>query len=121
MFSRGKFTTYNEVVKRVNYQLTSNFFTLEEFQNLPKRKAYKVIKLIAKINDFNFTNSELKDITFILLNLNRKTKDVKKINVFFGFNIELSNEEKQTIFVFIKKLFSFIFTYRLNREKVYLN
>lgn len=48
--------------KRVNRQLVANFFTIAEFKELSDRHAFKVIKLISKIENVKLTKSEIKEI-----------------------------------------------------------
>ena len=71
---------YKAIIKRLNFQLTKNFFTLDEFSNLSFRDAYKVIKLISKINKIKLRRKEIKEITGLILNIAlQKRTSVKQV------------------------------------------
>ena len=107
----------SKLIKQINYRLNSNFFTLEEFLNLKKRKAIKVIKLIAKMENQKVSRKEAIQIIDELHSLNTKKANINSISNFFNVVIEtietiLNNKYD------LEKENSFIFHYRLEREKV---
>ena len=68
MFRTRKQTTLDVKVleKRINRQLVANFFTIQEFKELTERQAYKVIKLISKIEGIALTKKEIKEVVLFI-------------------------------------------------------
>ena len=52
MFSKNSKNnmSYKDITKKIDYQLTCNFFSFDEFFELNFRNKFKIIKLISKIN-----------------------------------------------------------------------
>lgn len=121
--NKTKKISYLHILKKVNYKLTSNFFSLEEFSQLKFRRAYKVIKLIAKINNIKLNRHQLKSITKeiqILPIAKPKTNDqIQTISSLFNWNLFLNPRIKSTFATLINYLVSYIFIFRLNRQKIF--
>ena len=98
---------WKDVIKRINYQLTSNFFSLKDFKLLSNFQSRRVIKLIAKQNKIKLTRSEIKQLIILIKNI-----EYHKIVIQNKFNL-------------LEKIFNFSFadfvvtkhTYKLNFNK----
>lgn len=103
------------LTKRINRQLEKNFFTIEEFKTLTNRQAFKVIKLIARIERISLTRKEIKDIVSFIKNEFRKTDDLQATSLLWGFVINHIEEIKQEKFELQEETSSRIFNYRFGR------
>lgn len=74
--------------KRINRQLFANFFTIEEFKNLSNRKAYKVIKIISKIENIQLKRFEIKAIVNFIKSDFESKKDIQATSMLWNFVID---------------------------------
>lgn len=113
---------YKEIIKCLNFQLTKNFFTLDEFSNLSFRNAYKVIKLISKINKIKLKRKEIKHITSLILNIAiRKTTTIQQIEIIsplFKWKVNFIQNTISSIVIFTQYVISYIFIFRIERKKI---
>ena len=113
---------YKAIIKRLNFQLTKNFFTLDEFSNLSFRDAYKVIKLISKINKIKLRRKEIKEITGLILNIafqkRTSVKQVATISPLFKWNLDFISNSVSAVRVFVQYVISYIFIFRIERKKI---
>jgi len=113
---------YKAIIKRLNFQLTKNFFTLDEFSNLSFRDAYKVIKLISKINKIKLRRKEIKEITGLILNIafqkRTSVKQVATISPLFKWNLDFISNTVSAVRVFVQYVISYIFIFRIERKKI---
>ncbi len=115
-----------EFIKKINWQLLSNFYTLDTLLSSSKRKDIQAIRLIAKLNYIKISKKEAKEVLSSL----KLIKSEKKINIdsinvvqkLFEF-ASLIKESIREVLVFgiLDKLLSFMFNYRSHREKVWRN
>ncbi len=124
MFGINKTKTLvkKDIIKKINYQLTNNFFSIQEFIELPFKKAYKVVKLISKINHLQLSRTEIKLITnqmkTIIIKKEMNNEQVESISTFFNWKISIAKTEKTKVAIFFEYLISYLFIFRLHRKKI---
>ena len=101
-----------QILKRINYLLKSVNLSLNLVQSLKWRKAYKLLKKAAKINDnFDLPNSELKEYAKLIVSAENKIEKSKNTYKIIGIKFIPKSKEKQKFtFVPFIKLFLTLFT-----------
>lgn len=108
----------NDLARKAKLLLTSNFFDVEDFQLMKKRKAIKVLKLISQIEKKHFTKSELHDLyDFIISGLKIK-KATPTVAKYFEFVIDFVKGNTNKFARIISSLCE-IFVFRLTMKKVF--
>ena len=123
MFKKKQKThiTFKDMIKKINYQLTCNYFTFDEFYNLDFKKKYKIIKLISKINKIKLKRKEIISIVNQIIELHESKKINKSPNLVFSlFNWTFSPIKIifKKAYYYLKSFLTFIFIFRLNRQKI---
>lgn len=69
--SNVKITSRKALIRKISLFLTSNFFTIEEFNQLTYREAKKVVKYLAKIQKVKLSKDEINEVIFFLRNTSK--------------------------------------------------
>ena len=104
------------LTKRINRQLNAHFFTLEEFKELSDRRANKVIKLIAKIENIKLSKEEIKSITSFIKNSFNTQEGINSTSLLWDFVVDaIETKEYQTNEFAYENDVNRIFNYRFNK------
>lgn len=108
----------NDLARKAKTLLTSNFFDIQDFQTMRKRKAIKVLKLISQIEKKKFTRAELHDLyDFIISGLKIK-KATSSVVKYFDFVLDFVRDIVEKFDQVISSLCE-IFVFRLSMKKVF--
>lgn len=66
-----KIVSRKSLVRKVSSFLTSNFFTIEEFNSLSARESKKVVKYLAKIQGVKLSRTERVEVINFINNINK--------------------------------------------------
>ena len=123
MFSKNSKNnmSYKDITKKIDYQLTCNFFSFDEFFELSFRNKFKIIKLISKVNNIKLKKNDIKSIINQIIELHETKKISKSSNSllsFFNLSILKVKKTLKRSYYFLKSYLNFIFIFRLDRKKI---
>lgn len=119
MLNSGKKTKQlkNSFFKRIQFLMTRNFFTIEEFQQLKYRKALKVIKLIAKAEGIKLSKLEAIELVEFI-SMNKTTKISASVVKLFSFIAEMKEQLETRVVNSIVRFIKFVFNFRVDMKQV---
>lgn len=119
MLNSGKKTKQlkNSIFKRIQFLMTRNFFTIEEFQQLKYRKALKVIKLIAKAEGIKLSKLEAIELVEFI-SMNKTTKISASVVKLFSFIAEMKEQLETRVVNSIVRFIKFVFNFRVDMKQV---
>ena len=108
----------NSFNSKIQFLMTRNFFTVDEFKSLKFRKALKVIKLIAKAEGLKLNKNEAVELVSFI-----KAKDHLKnvsnaVVKLFKFAKSYVVAKAEAVINKVVKLVSYIINFRINFKKV---
>lgn len=69
--SKSKVVSRKTMLKKISKFMTSNFFTIEEFNQLTYRESKKVVKYLAKIQKVKLSRNDINEIINFLRNTDK--------------------------------------------------
>ncbi len=107
----------NDLARKSESLLVRNFFEVQDFKLMSKRKSLKVLKLISQVEDKKHSKDDLVEIYDFIMSEMTIKKATKQVVKYFDFIVE---EFEKTIEFFGIVFVSLcqIFTFRLSMKEV---
>lgn len=108
----------NVLARKAKHLLARNFFAINDFKKMSKRKALKVLKLISQIENKSVKKAELISLYEFIISEMQVKKVTKFVVQYFDFALSLFDNATTSISETINSLCA-AFNFRLIMKKVF--